>query len=378
MKILRLLAVVVAGAVLAQVSVVSAVDYGGIGGRPAYPQADNPRTQSIFIYQLKPGEKKTDGVIVFNNTSTEQSIAIYAVDSVLSSGGAFACAQQVDQKKDVGDWVTTQAQSVTLAANSSQTVPFTVSVPSTAGVGEHDGCIVIQSAPGAGGSVTQSGVVLSFRSAIRVAVTVPGKIVKRLSIVSVTEKGPKNGSYTVTPTAQNTGNVSLDTTVRAQLVPLIGWGTVETRGVYPVLPSSKASWNFDLRRPFWGGLYRVRAAMTYNGNTADGIGSAANVSNVTEQLDGAVLVSAPEPLAGGVEVIAGLCVVALLALLVRHRLQARHVRRAWKIYTLDDGDTLESLAKDYHTSWKQIAKVNKLKPPYNLRTGQKLKLPSTD
>ena len=32
-----------------------AIEYGGFGGRPAYPRADNPRTESIFIHTLEPG-----------------------------------------------------------------------------------------------------------------------------------------------------------------------------------------------------------------------------------------------------------------------------------------------------------------------------------
>ncbi len=34
---------------------VEAIEYGGFGGRPAYPRADNPRTESIFLYTLEPG-----------------------------------------------------------------------------------------------------------------------------------------------------------------------------------------------------------------------------------------------------------------------------------------------------------------------------------
>jgi hypothetical protein len=34
---------------------VSAIEYGGFGGRPAYPREDNARTESIFIHTLEPG-----------------------------------------------------------------------------------------------------------------------------------------------------------------------------------------------------------------------------------------------------------------------------------------------------------------------------------
>ncbi len=37
-----------------------AIEYGGFGGRPAYPRADNDRTESIFIHTLEPGSEKAE------------------------------------------------------------------------------------------------------------------------------------------------------------------------------------------------------------------------------------------------------------------------------------------------------------------------------
>ncbi len=87
---------------------VSAVEYQGVGGRPANPVKGNERSKSIFIYELKPSQKKTDAVQIYNNTDTERTIKIDAVDSIISSGGAFACAQSAEAKKDVGAWVQTE------------------------------------------------------------------------------------------------------------------------------------------------------------------------------------------------------------------------------------------------------------------------------
>ena len=126
----------------------SAASYGGVGGKPAYPVANNPRTKSIFIFELKPGQSASSGVQVFNNTNTTQTINLYGVDSVVSSGGAFACAQNNDPKKEVGAWIHLDQNSVTLSPNSNKIVPFTVTVPNnkSVSVGEHDGCIAMQAA----------------------------------------------------------------------------------------------------------------------------------------------------------------------------------------------------------------------------------------
>lgn len=378
MRRLYLLVAVLATILLGVPAMVSAVDYGGIGGRPAHPQPGNPRTESIFIYQLEPGHHITDGVLVFNSTQQVQDISVYAVDSVLSSDGAFACAQQVEAKKDVGSWITLEQNTVSLAPNSSLEVPFAVAVPDSAGVGEHDGCIAIQSAADAG-AASSGGVTLSFRSAIRVAITIPGQIQKQLALSSVGLGGlQKNGTYRVTPTAKNDGNVSLDTKVNVKLVSLFGTASATAQGTYPVLPHSEASWNFELKRPFWGGLYRALVTVSYNGNTNTELGEQQNIDMVTKQTYSQYFVAMPEPLAAVAEAAVLLAVLALVMLFVVKNKRSRHVHKHWKVYDLEAGDTLESLAHDFHVSWRKIAQVNKLKPPYNLHRGQKLKLPPTE
>ncbi|HUC20729.1 MAG TPA: DUF916 domain-containing protein, partial [Candidatus Polarisedimenticolaceae bacterium] len=151
-----------------------AVDYGGVGGRPASPRPDNPRTKSIFVYEIKPSGQIQDGITVFNDTAQPKTVAIESVDSVISSDGGFACAQAVDQKKDLGGWIQISQKQVALGPKESVTVPFTVAVPKKADIGEHDGCITIQDVSANAAAQKSNGVVLGFRSALRTIVTIPG------------------------------------------------------------------------------------------------------------------------------------------------------------------------------------------------------------
>lgn len=375
MKKLHLLAVVLVAAVFFVPSVASAVEYGGVGGRPAHPQANNPRTQSIFIYQLGHGQSAIDGVKIYNNTSKQQTIALNAVDSVLASGGAFSCAQNADPKDDVGAWIQLSSSSVTLAANSSQVVPFTVTAPASASVGEHDGCIAIQAQSASNTPSSRNGVVLSFRSAIRVVVTIPGKIVKKLTLASVNVNKATDGNYLVAPTAQNEGNVSLDTNVQAKLASLVGTSAdKQVGGTYPVLPRSKASWNFEAKPPFWGGWYRARVTATYNSNPTALLGQNQGGSK-TVALSSALFFVPPSVWADVVYALLLLAIAVAVAWLIRKQRDVRHIRKHWQTFEIEEGDTIVGLAKLHHTSWRKIARVNKLKQPYALRKNQKLKLP---
>ena len=41
-------------------STLHAIEYGGFGGRPAYPRPDNDRTESIFVHTLEPGTEQKE------------------------------------------------------------------------------------------------------------------------------------------------------------------------------------------------------------------------------------------------------------------------------------------------------------------------------
>ncbi|MBU4455005.1 DUF916 domain-containing protein, partial [Patescibacteria group bacterium] len=144
-KAMRLLGIgltILTSAVFA--SSVFAIEYGGFGGRPAYPRADNSRTESIFIHTLKPGDIQEEGVLTVNNSAERKTMLVYAVDSTPSTGGAFACEQLAEVKDDVGAWITLAKSEVALDPGTNELVPFTITVPKNAGVGEHNGCIIIQ------------------------------------------------------------------------------------------------------------------------------------------------------------------------------------------------------------------------------------------
>jgi hypothetical protein len=377
-KFILVLVVAAMTTVLGLTSVTSAINYGGVGAAPAYPKSGNPRTQSIFIYQLKPGQSENDGVKVLNNTNRPQTISLDAVDSELASGGSFTCKQAAESKTDVGAWLRLQSTTVTLAPNSNKIVPFTISVPSgsTTDVGEHDGCITIQAASQTATKSSSSGILLSFRSAIRVVVTIPGKIVKKLDISSVDVKKTKNDKYEVSVVVSNDGNVSLDTKINTSLQNTLGLSAQSVNeGATPILPRSKSSLNYTLNHPFWGGWYRAKIKATYNSNPSAELGVDSKADQAVKTLSSATFFALPTPAAGAIESAVIIILLGAMIWALRLRKHASHVKRHWEMYEVKEGDTLESLANEFGVSWKRIAKVNKLKPPYNLKKDQKLKLP---
>lgn len=379
MKRLRLirravsLAIVSVLGVALSTTAVLAVENAGIGGKPANPRPDNPRSQSIFVYELKPGERMEDAVEVVNNTDKEKTLLIYAVDSQVASDGAFACAQKADESVGVGTWIKLSKGTVTLAPQATEDVQFSISVPKTASSGEQNGCIAIQDSEQSAASQS-NGVSLSFRSAIRVAVTIPGDITKQLDFSGPVLIRLDKETIRLSVGLKNNGNVSLDTGVDARMKNIFG-GTVRMAGgTFPVLARSEAAFNFEVKKPFWGGWYRVAATATYGSELEQSLGEVGQTQAIASP-DKWIFVT-PEPLALAVE-LAGAAVIAggaLAIILYKRRYKKLHTKAA--LYKVKDNESLQSIAKKYDVSWKVIARLNKLRAPYHIEPGQVLKIPA--
>lgn len=354
-----------------------AVEYGGVGGRPANPRPDNPRTESIFVYTLSPSEELSDGVRVINNTAETKTLQVYAVDSVVSTGGTFACAQRAEAKKGVGSWVTLEKTEITLESLQTEVVPFTVRAPRTAGVGEHNGCIVIQEKKERPSAQDQTGIALSFRTGIRMAVLVPGNIVRKLELTGFTVSRKDNGGVNLQARIKNLGNVSVDADVKVVTKYFFGLTLQENGGQYPVLRGETSELNFELKKPFWGGWYQAVPTVEYDPNPEAGVGTKSGKALETIAGSPVWFFSAPQPTALVVEALVFLFVLFLLFLAYIHRKRKRWIAQHWVAYGVRSGDDVKSLADRYHISWKLLASANRLEPPYALKPGDRLKVPPT-
>ncbi|MBI5072007.1 LysM peptidoglycan-binding domain-containing protein [Candidatus Falkowbacteria bacterium] len=352
-----------------------AIEYGGFGGRPAYPRADNPRTESIFVHTLEPGDVQEEGVRMVNNSAERKTMLVYAVDSTPSTGGAFACAQKSEISDDVGAWITLEKEEVTLEPGTNELVPFTIRVPQNASVGEHNGCIVMQEKKEK--AQDQSGVSLSFRTGLRVAITIPGELTRKLELVGFTVTKGKDGGFLLHPQVKNLGNVSID--ADAQVITRYFFGLTHTThgGQYPILRGDTSDWNFELKKPFWGGWYRSSFVVEYDTNPEAGVG--VKGGKELTRLEGSSIWfwSSPTPAALAIEIIILLALAFGGFLFWLSQKRKRWIKENWVSYEIKSGEDIKSLAERFDVSWKLIAKTNKLQPPYALKTGEKIKVPPT-
>lgn len=345
-------------------SSVLALDAGSVGGRPANPKSDNPRTQSIFVFTLKPGQSAKDGVLVSNNTDQTQPIDVYATDSITSSGGAFACKQKVEPRKNEGGWIELEKQTVEVPARSNKVVNFTVEAPNNASVGEHNACIVIQSAKKQ--ESAKEGMVLSFRSAIRVAITVPGEIKKQLDFQSFSHQ-QNGGKLVASQTLHNGGNVSLDTTIDTKLKTIFGNTLEKQGGQYPIMPGMSTEFNFEFNYPGWGGFYTIKSTATYDDDKNTTLGQKGQSTKTLSRSETVFLI--PDVAHLSFYLIGIFALLTALLFKNRRKKRKKQIKKTAVKHKVKEGETLTSIANDYMCDWKQIVKMNKLKSGAKLKVG---------
>lgn len=358
---------------LVSVQSVSAVEYGGFGGRPAYPREGIQRTESIFLHTLEPGNIQNEGVMVENNTAEQVTMLVYGVDSTPSTGGAFACEQRAEVSDDVGAWIKLEKSEVVLEVGQKELIPFTISVPQSASVGEHNGCIIMQEKivrPD-----EKSGMNLAFRTGLRVAITVPGELVRKLEILGFSIVKNKEGNFVLKPRVKNLGNVSIDASVIVTTRYFFGLLLQRNEGGYPILRNDTTDWNLELKKPFWGGWYRSDFVLEYDTNPEASVGVQSG-KQLTRLVGPTVwFYSFPTPLALAIEIVVLLSLLGCLFLLWLAHKRKHWIKTAWVEYEVMHGDDINLLAERFDVSWKIIAKANKLKPPYILNAGEKLRVP---
>lgn len=345
----------------------------GIGGRPANPDPNNARTKSIFVKTIEPGASASDAVEVMNNTAQPQTVIVYATDSTVSSGGAFACAQANDPVKGAGGWVQLSSSSVEVPANGTTKVPFTITAPKNAEPGEQDACIILQQKKD---TTVQSGIGLSFRTGIRVAILIPGNIVKAITPLGLSVQ-QKDNQIITTPRVKNTGTVSVDATVHTQIESLFGTSITSQDSVFPVLRGEESEWNISANQPFWGGVYKAHYDISYD-KSNNFLQQDSKVQQI-ELVDGQTVYFFVFPVVGALlielTILAGVGVGIFF--LVRKLRRDRQVQSKWTTHKVTT-EQLADIAAHHHVSWKLLAQVNSIKAPYHLKAGQVIKVPSQE
>jgi len=343
-----------------------------IGGRPALPRENEPRSQSIFIHTIKGGQTIDDKVLVANRSDKTQTIILYAVDAIPSNTGAFTCKQRVEETTDAGGWIKLAKNEVTLKANQSDIVNFTITAPKNADVGEHNACLAFESKEDDG--ELSGNLRIRTRSAVRVALTIPGNLHRELRIDSYTIS-QQNYHQQYAISIHNVGNVSADTDVQVRLRSLFGGTVYSNGGNYPVLADKSLGLSYENdKSPFFGGWYFAEATVAYDKN-AKTWGTQRTADLTTVYTPNQLIFIWPKPLAVLILTFVIVAIGWIIVWLIRQEKQRLEILNSWQAHRVKKGETIQTLADSRAVSWKKLARINRLKPPYALSANDTLYLP---
>ncbi len=329
---------------------------GGIGGRPEHPlDKENP---DWFIYKLKPGESYSDTLVITNNSDKEWIIDIYPADSVKSSGGGFALKQRKEKMVEMGSWVTLKQNKVQLKPYESAKIGFDIHIPKNIDVGEYTGAILFEKRTPEN-ETKKGGVKINVRTGVRIYETVPGKIQESLQFQKFEIEQNSEGIKFAHSEILNTGNVSS----KAQYITTISKGgeTEEKKSEFLLERNATFENNINIGHdPYFGNVEIVTKVLLHKRDGTQSLVGEKKISYfVIPWLHVGILL---------------LIILIIVALIIRQKM--KYSGKGWVSVKAKEGDTLMSLAKECNIDWNFVAKVNKIKAPFMISTGDTLLLPS--
>jgi hypothetical protein len=201
-------------------------------------------------------------------------------------------------------------------------------------------------------------------------VTVPGDIVQSLEFIDFdVDRREEGKGFLLSPVVLNNGNVSIDADVSIVTRSIFGFVHQRHGGSFPVLRGEETRWGFELKKPFWGGLYVSKASLRYQPSGQD-------IENQNEKLKSKPVFFFSFPTFWGLVLeVLFVFVLAVFILNIRNRKKIKQwVETSWVSYKAQPKDTLQSLARRYGIPWEFLARVNGVKPPYEI-VGRVLRVP---
>jgi Bacterial protein of unknown function (DUF916) len=201
--------------------------------------------RASFAYGVNPGTEIDDYVSVSNFGKTTETFNVYGTDGITQyDTGAFGLLTAAQKPKDIGSWITTATNKVTVTPGQTAIVPFRIVIPSDAAPGDHTGGIIASVTTIVHGKKGKPGVGIDQRVAARVYLRISGQPVSKVVATGlVAGFAPAwnpfgGGNATVGYDVRNNGNVREDV---AQSVVLSGpfginLGTIKNKSVHNLLP----------------------------------------------------------------------------------------------------------------------------------------------
>ncbi|MEZ4087401.1 MAG: LysM peptidoglycan-binding domain-containing protein [Candidatus Gracilibacteria bacterium] len=333
-----------------------------------------PPHERQFNFEVQPGESIESSIIVRNLGRDDITVATYSADGTNSSQGTFALTSKSHEQKFLGTWVTFESPQTTIKAQDEVVIPFTLTIPANATPGNYGGGIAVEASSAelkGDDELSQAGAVsTSARIYIRTFVSVPGEAINDYSWEKFTFNGKSDNNRSQFHFSfKNNGN---SIAIVEPKITLSGIPPLEkselTLPQITLQPGTELN-DIELRwddQPSFG-YYMATASVTFSEFDIardEKINSTTQVRQIGINLTPWYITV----------ILLGVLII-LIGWAVYHNVTMKRLRSEWKSYKIKQGDTITSVSKEYEVEWKKLAKVNRLKKPYTLKSGNTILVP---
>jgi len=347
------------------------------------PYNDN---QSWFTYQKKPGEMIDDIAQVKNLSDKPIKAHVYPVDATSNNSGSFILKLENEDRTGIGKWTTISAQdTVTIPPEQSVDFPFQIQIPKDITPGQYFGGLVLEeindspqiiqtaaAATGTGQTICCTNILVKTRIGLRIYLTIPGVIkdsMEWLGFSTVQKNKTTNFQFQI----KNTGNVALEPIATVKIFDNTGNQVDEIeKNLGESLPGTTITPNITWGKQPLFGSFKATGELTYHikSQTVDTQlhGSAENntkIINFSIVPWNIILVIVICLIAGGIGA----------TFYIQNQ---RQIQMNWEAYQIQPNDNIMSIALTHNVEWKKLVHVNKLKPPYLLKSGEKIRVPKKE
>jgi len=320
----------------------------------------------VIPYKIAAGESQKGSALIENTSNVPVTAVLYGSDSAPTREGRMTLSPGGAEPKNLGKWISFEKPQIDLAPHQKKEVGFTVQVPELATPGTYGGGIaasLIKKPTEQSGAIGAS---FRTRNIILMLVTVPGEKTTIFNWIDFNHS-EKNGHLFLL-SLKNNGNTAL--TADAEL-KIDGWPFFESNTVnvdkitlFPYdAPEVPIEWK---QKPFFGFFTATAKLTVWELDAASGekIKPVEYVKTVSF-----AVIPWKEFTAAGI-----LIAMLLLAFIIVRAREKKAIKNC-RPYAVQENETLESIAASCGISWKKLAKWNKIKPPFTIKTGSTILAP---
>lgn len=322
-----------------------------------------------YYFKINPGDFIEDSITVFTTDDNEYNLLIYGADGRANPNGRIDYLTFEKEQFHIGKWVEPLEANIALSSKGNTKIPFKIVVPENAPPGDYAGAIAVTSIPKDTDTEGRASLQSIVRTVVPIYISIPGEKIHSYEWSDFHYEYNKP-YHTFYLNIENTGNsiIAIDITIEisdknAQTVDIIKKSNLKLpQGESMAIP---IKWE---EKPFFGS-FDVKATtefaefdITTGGNINPEVLTKTFSFDVTPW--------------GFILYAIGILIL-IISTTISWSFHSWRIRKEAVNYTVQVNDTVDSLAKKYNFNWKLLIKINKLKPPYNLKPGSKILLPKS-